>query len=202
MNKRNIIFVLGPPGSGKSTQCTKIQEKFGFIKNIAAGELLRQECNKENSEYSKIIQDHIKSGRFIPSEIVFTLIDNEINSYEYLENKIFLIDGFPRNQSNLEYWNEKAGSTTNLIRVLHFDCRNQICAERCEKRFSELGRDDDNMVALANRIISYKETSQLVVDYYHNQDLVSFIDAEADESRVFDQIGFIMEKLAEKNKFY
>ena len=188
MNKRNIIFVLGPPGSGKSTQCRKIQEKFRFIKNIAVGDLLRKECKKEDSEFSKIIKENFEKGRFIPSEIIFTLIDNEINSHDYLENKIFLIDGFPRSKSNLEYWNEKVGSSTNLLTVLHFECRNQICVERCEKRFSELARVDDNMMALAKRINTYRDTTQGVVDYYAKLDCISYINAEADESSVFVQI--------------
>ena len=30
-NKYKVIFVIGPPGVGKSTQCDKLVEKYNFI---------------------------------------------------------------------------------------------------------------------------------------------------------------------------
>lgn len=36
-------FFIGGPGSGKSTQCTKIVEHFGYT-HLSAGDLLRAEC--------------------------------------------------------------------------------------------------------------------------------------------------------------
>lgn len=38
MSKPNVVFVLGAPGSGKGTQCSKIVEKFGFV-HLSAGEV-------------------------------------------------------------------------------------------------------------------------------------------------------------------
>lgn len=44
-----IIVLLGGPGSGKGTQCTRIVETFGFT-HLSAGDLLRKEItsNSEN----------------------------------------------------------------------------------------------------------------------------------------------------------
>uniref|UniRef100_A0A0A9D4I1 adenylate kinase n=1 Tax=Arundo donax TaxID=35708 RepID=A0A0A9D4I1_ARUDO len=39
-----IAFVLGGPGSGKGTQCTKIASDFGFA-HLSAGDLLRHEIS-------------------------------------------------------------------------------------------------------------------------------------------------------------
>jgi len=36
MAKPNVVFVLGAPGSGKGTQCSRIVEKFGFV-HLSAG---------------------------------------------------------------------------------------------------------------------------------------------------------------------
>jgi len=196
----DVIFVLGPPGSGKSTQCNKIQENFGNFIYIAAGELLRNECKKEDSVYSEVIQDHIKSGRFVPSEIVFSLIENAINSYEnvkYFETKtkIFLIDGFPRSQLNLDYWNEKMGSESNLIRVFSFDCSSEICVERCEKRFLTTARDDDKEQVIVKRCKSFKETSYPIIEHFNNLGLVDHIDAELSESKVFEQIISLIDNI-------
>lgn len=41
-NKPKVIFVLGGPGSGKGTQCSRLVSQYGFI-HLSAGELLRIE---------------------------------------------------------------------------------------------------------------------------------------------------------------
>lgn len=47
MKKFNIIFILGPPGSGKGTQCSLLTQKLNIL-HLSAGELLRNEL-KRNS---------------------------------------------------------------------------------------------------------------------------------------------------------
>ena len=41
-NKYKVIFVIGPPGVGKNTQCDKLVEKYDFI-HLCTGDLLRAE---------------------------------------------------------------------------------------------------------------------------------------------------------------
>lgn len=40
--KFKTIFILGPPGSGKGTQCQILTRNFNIL-HISAGELLRRE---------------------------------------------------------------------------------------------------------------------------------------------------------------
>ncbi len=42
------------------------------------------------------------------------------------KKNFFLIDGFPRNQDNLEGWNTEMGAKTNLQFVLFFECDEQV----------------------------------------------------------------------------
>jgi UMP-CMP kinase len=42
--KRQIVFMLGGPGSGKGTQSALIDKDFGF-KHFSAGDLLREEVS-------------------------------------------------------------------------------------------------------------------------------------------------------------
>lgn len=43
--KHKIIFMLGPPGSGKGTQCRLLVGKLNIL-HLSAGELLRHEVIK------------------------------------------------------------------------------------------------------------------------------------------------------------
>lgn len=38
----------------------------------------------------------------------------------------FLIDGFPRNQDNLDGWNRQMAANVNLLFVLFFDCPQEV----------------------------------------------------------------------------
>jgi hypothetical protein len=76
--KPNIVFVLGAPGSGKGTQCEKIVEKFDFV-HLSAGDLLREERNREGSEFGALIEDFITNGKIVPVEITCALLENAMN---------------------------------------------------------------------------------------------------------------------------
>lgn len=60
----NIVFVLGGPGSGKGTQCTRIAKEFNYF-HLSAGDLLRAEV-KTGSELGKQIDEMIKEGKIVP----------------------------------------------------------------------------------------------------------------------------------------
>ncbi|XP_076340949.1 UMP-CMP kinase-like isoform X3 [Tachypleus tridentatus] len=139
--KPTVVFVLGAPGAGKGTQCEKIVNEFGFV-HLSAGDLLREERNTPGSEYGELIENHIRNGTIVPVEITCSLLQNAMNKSE---TKKFLIDGFPRNENNLEGWNRVMGNKVNLKFVLFFDCPEEVCVDRCLKRGAAgSGRSDDN----------------------------------------------------------
>ncbi|KVH97212.1 Adenylate kinase [Cynara cardunculus var. scolymus] len=126
--KPKVIFVLGGPGSGKGTQCANIVEHFGYT-HLSAGDLLRAEI-KSGSENGTMIQNMIKEGKIVPSEVTIKLLEKAISENE---NDKFLIDGFPRNEENRAAFESVTGIVPEF--VLFFDCPE----EEMEKRL--LGRN-------------------------------------------------------------
>lgn len=43
---KKIIFVLGPPGAGKGTQCQLLAQKHDNVLHLSVGQLLREEREK------------------------------------------------------------------------------------------------------------------------------------------------------------
>lgn len=68
-----VIFVLGGPGAGKGTQCTKLSKEFGFV-HLSAGDLLREERQRLNSPYGELINTFIAEGQIVPMEITIALL--------------------------------------------------------------------------------------------------------------------------------
>lgn len=44
----------------------------------------------------------------------------------------FLVDGFPRNQNNLEGWNKQMEGKAEVKMVLFFDCSEEVCSARVD----------------------------------------------------------------------
>ena len=93
-SKVSVIFVLGGPGAGKGTQCDKIVEDYGFT-HLSAGDLLREEQDRKDSQFGDLIKEYIKEGTIVPMEITVQLLENAMtaNIKEKDGNGRFLIDG-------------------------------------------------------------------------------------------------------------
>lgn len=90
----SVVFVLGGPGAGKGTQCAFLVRDFGFV-HLSAGDLLRAEQDRPNSEFGNLIKENIRDGLIVPMEVTVQLLENameEVISRNGGKGK-FLIDG-------------------------------------------------------------------------------------------------------------
>jgi len=187
----NVVFVLGPPGSGKGTQCVRIQKEFGYV-HLSAGDLLREERSREGSTYGALIENHIRNGTIVPVEITCKLIENAMIAADHSTTG-FLVDGFPRNQDNFDGWNREMGTKANIRFVLFLDCPEDMCVSRCLGR--NQGRSDDNEESLRKRIVTYNQQTKLIIDKYSSSGLVKRVDATRNPDEVFSAISELFKKL-------
>lgn len=185
-----VIFVLGPPGSGKGTQCMKISSEYNYV-HLSAGELLRKEKEKPNSKYRKLIDTYMKEGKLVPVAISCGLLKKAM--FKSKRDK-FLIDGFPRNQDNIDGWTKDVGNYVDLQFVLFFDCPLELCIERCLKRGAETGRDDDNEESLRKRVRTYITESSPIIHHYKMLKLVQIVDASKNPDEVYKDVKKVMSK--------
>ena len=171
--------------SGKGTQCEKIVQQYGF-KHLSAGELLRTEQNAKNSQFGEEIQKHMVNGTIVPVAITCSLLLRAIKESK-CEN--FLIDGFPRNQDNLDGWLKEAPKTVSVKNVLFFQCSQDTCLLRCLKRGENgSGRADDDKEILKKRFVTYENSTLPIIEYYRKLDLLIEIDANNAVDNVFKQL--------------
>ncbi|KAI8129318.1 hypothetical protein FF38_13003 [Lucilia cuprina] len=183
--KPKIVFVLGGPGAGKGTQCSKIVERFEFV-HLSAGDLLREERAREGSEVGALIEDYIRNGKIVPVEVTCSLLEAAMTKSG--KNK-FLIDGFPRNQDNLDGWNRQMSDKVDFQFVLFFNCSEDVCVDRCLSRGQGgSGRSDDNMESLKKRIQTYNNHSLPIIKYFEELGKVKQIDASPSADEVFAKV--------------
>ncbi|XP_025014427.1 UMP-CMP kinase 3 isoform X1 [Ricinus communis] len=189
--KPTVVFVLGGPGSGKGTQCANIVEHFGYT-HLSAGDLLRAEI-KSGSENGTMIQNMIKEGKIVPSEVTIKLLQKAMQESG---NDKFLIDGFPRNEENRAAFE----SVTKIVPefVLFFDCSEEEMERRLLSR--NQGRVDDNIETIRKRFKVFLESSIPVVEYYESKGKVRKIDAAKSIEEVFEDVKAIFAQKDEKVK--
>ena len=71
----SVIFVLGGPGSGKGTQCVNLVRDYGFA-HLSAGDLLRAEQSRPDSEFGNMIKEYIREGTIVPMQVTVQLLEN------------------------------------------------------------------------------------------------------------------------------
>ncbi|KAK9890173.1 hypothetical protein WA026_008977 [Henosepilachna vigintioctopunctata] len=193
MSVPKVIFVLGPPGAGKGTQCQKIVQKYGYV-HLSAGDLLREERAKPGSQYGELIESYIRDGKIVPVEITCSLLEKAMMAKSEM-NK-FLIDGFPRSENNLNGWNDSVDKKVKLLFVLYFDCPLEICTERCLARGAAgSGRSDDNIESLNKRVKTFLSETAPIIQHYKELDMVKTVDATKSEDEVFTEVTEIFDNI-------
>ncbi len=195
------IVLLGAPGAGKGTQCKNIVAQYGLL-HLSSGDILRQE-RAAGTELGKKAQSYMDSGALVPDEIIIEMMTEAIRKAPAAG---FLLDGFPRtvNQA-IELAESLADNEMKIDVVLNLQIDDNVVAKRmtgrrscpkcgavyhienlkpkveglCDNDGVELvQRPDDSPEVVANRLKTYHQQTEPLVDYYRNNGTVYDFDAD------------------------
>lgn len=187
-----VIFVLGGPGAGKGTQCTKLVEHFGFV-HLSAGDCLRT-ARDSGSADGQLINEYIREGRIVPVDITVKLLKEAM---EASGSKKVLVDGFPRNLDNLEGWDRVMGSAADVRFVLFFDCPEEVMVTRLMERGKTSGRVDDNLESIRKRLRTYMDSTMPIVNEFDKKGKVRKVDG----NRPVEEVSADVERLMRAEGF-
>lgn len=92
------VVLVGPPGSGCSTQAHAIAEYFGLVK-VSVRDLLKEEV-KRNPTNGRVISNCIDNGLAIPDNIVNKLVGDRVLASDCRVNG-WVLEGFPKTKNQL-----------------------------------------------------------------------------------------------------
>ena len=168
-------------------------KKHFNAQHLSAGDLLRS-----SKKHRQLIDEYIKEGKIVPSEITIELL------LDHMTEPLILVDGFPRQieqAKSFEAQIQQLHATTNnryeIIGVLFLDVQNQhVLMNRILKRSQSSGRLDDNPEAIKKRLVVYKEQTMPVIEYYKNT--VFTVNGDTHVDTVFEQCLSIVQQLLKK----
>eukprot|EP01006_Ploeotia_vitrea_P062941 TRINITY_DN84673_c0_g1_i1.p1 TRINITY_DN84673_c0_g1~~TRINITY_DN84673_c0_g1_i1.p1 ORF type:complete len:444 (-),score=33.10 TRINITY_DN84673_c0_g1_i1:123-1397(-) len=173
-----IVFVLGPPGCGKGTHCSKITRVLA-AKHISSGELLRDEV-QSGSVKGKEIAQIMAEGKMVPNSIIMELLLQALTDCP-AGTRFLLLDGFPRTMAQALLFEK---DVARCAFVLALSAPNDELKQRLENRLKNEGRDDDKSETVEKRLQVYNDTSRPVLEYFRATGKLREVSTDAPQDEV------------------
>jgi adenylate kinase len=213
------IVLLGSPGSGKGTQASRIERKFG-IPHISTGDIFRDNISR-NTPIGIEAKKYIDRGLLVPDNLTLDIVKNRFLEDDCKEG--FLLDGFPRDlaqakalDKTLEEMTKELNAVVDLEvsdeTIIKRMANRKICSNCkesynscflkpkvdgiCDKCGGKLYiREDDKLETVTNRLKVYREKTFPLIEYYSKKDILTAIDGEKHADKVFEDIINLLERL-------
>ena len=167
------MLLMGPPGSGKGTQATRIADKLGIVP-ISTGDIFRHNV-KSMTPLGVEAKKYIDNGDFVPDEVTNRMVADRIAQSDAEHG--FLLDGYPRTKGQVEALDAMlTGAGQSLSAVVELEVPDAELVERLLKRAEIEGRADDTQEVIEHRLDLYHRETESVIQEYVERGIVARVD--------------------------
>jgi adenylate kinase len=188
--------IMGVQGSGKSTQSAMLADDLDLV-HISVGDIFRWNV-QHHTKLGAQVRRTMTEGELVADDLVESIVRDRLAEHDW--NYGFIIDGFPRNERQAEFFLE----SYDIDGVIHLtlpdsEVRRRVMARRlcsgcgvdynllasspavpgkCDVCGGELERrEDDTEEALAVRLRDYHQKTNPVLDIFRRKEYVVTVDA-------------------------
>ncbi len=199
--------IMGVQGSGKGTQGELLAADLDLV-HISVGDIFRWNVSN-HTKMGAQVQRVMAAGELVGDDLVESVVQRRLAEHDW--NFGFIIDGFPRNARQAEFFLE----SYDIDGVIHLDMpdsevrrrvfNRRLCAKcgmdynliadspaepgRCDSCGGELvSREDDTEEALAVRLREYHDKTDPVLDLFRRKEYVITVDARPSREAVQQEI--------------
>ncbi|KAA6411227.1 MAG: uridylate kinase [Lasallia pustulata] len=188
MHHGKFIFVIGGPGAGKGTQCSRLSLDL-TITHISFGDVQRAELAKPDSRLAHLPNEPDRRGSLADDGTSVQLLQERIESFWAEGERRFLLDGFPRSAGQAAEFERKVGP--GLLMLL-FDAPAQTREERVVRRGRVSGRAEDNAGGFRRRSARFEWLSPPAIAMFAERGLLRKVDCQRPVEEVYRDVRSIV----------
>jgi len=167
------LLLVGPPGAGKGTQALVIAAKLG-VPHIATGDIFRANV-AQATPLGQQAQAYMDAGELVPDSVTNAMVMDRLNEADASSG--FLLDGYPRNTDQADVLSDHlARRSQRLDIVVQLVVDEEHVLQRLLERARPQGRSDDNVGVVRHRLDIYRATTEPLVDYYRDREILRVVD--------------------------
>jgi len=160
------ISVIGPPGSGKTTQARLLAQKLS-LPHISMGEVCRKVAEQDTDE-GREVRATLEKGTLVDDDLVLKLFFDRIGRGGCRDG--FIADGNPRTL----YQAQRMEEQVPLDKAVFIRVSLPVAKERLLKR----GRADDTEETIARRFRVFAKQTAPILDFYRKKGKLIEVDGD------------------------
>ena len=181
-----VVFPIGGPGAGKSTQSALLSARLGFALVSCEAELSAA-LDDPASPYAGAIRQAAAAGRLVPVDVVVAVLRDAMERHFQQGRLNFVVDGFPRSVAHLAAWTDLMGKYTQPPLFVLLDCPPEAL----------IGRADDALDAvdappLEARLRAFEQDTLPLCEALAQQGQLLVVDGVQSPNAVFSAIAEAM----------
>jgi adenylate kinase len=200
-------IIMGVQGCGKGTQAKLLQRDLDLV-HISVGDIFRWNI-QNHTKLGARIKRIVASGELVPDTVVAEVVRDRLGMHDW--NYGFLLDGFPRNRPQAEFFLENY----NIDAVILIEVPDKVVLERilsrrlcsgcgldynlifhrpktadiCDVCGGKLvARADDNPEAVKGRLQDYHSKTAPTLELFSKKGLVVRVDGTQSQEAVYQEI--------------
>ena len=155
------LVLLGNPGSGKGTHAALLAEELN-IPHISTGDIFREHMSNR-TPLGLLILEGMNARNYTPDDLTNQVVMERLTEPDCRNG--FILDGYPRTASQVEFFRQFYPDET--LKIVLLDVPASECEARLLVRGLTSGRADDQDVNIIHhRLQVYQETVIPVINLY------------------------------------